>query len=79
MAGALPLRDLETLIGEVLPEEGVSTVSGWVTHRLGGFAKVGDRLKIGAFELEVTEMDGPIAAQLKLTRAEEPAIKTEGS
>src|SRR6185436_12476442 len=37
VAGALPLHDLEELIGEPLQEEGVTTTSGWVTHRLGGF------------------------------------------
>jgi len=37
VAGALRLRELEELGGEPLREEGVTTVSGWVTHRLGGF------------------------------------------
>ncbi|HKI70000.1 MAG TPA: hemolysin family protein, partial [Verrucomicrobiae bacterium] len=40
-AGALPLHELEEIIGESLREEGVATTSGWVTHRLGGFPKVG--------------------------------------
>jgi len=44
VAGALPLHDLEELVGEPLREEGITTVSGWVTHRLGGFPKAGDTL-----------------------------------
>jgi CBS domain containing-hemolysin-like protein len=35
--GALPLHDFADVIGEPIAEEGVTTVSGWVTHRLGGF------------------------------------------
>src|SRR5439155_4555561 len=57
-AGALPLHELEDLIGEPLRAEGVTTISGWVTHRLGGFPKVGDVLSVGAYELRVEEMAG---------------------
>ncbi len=49
-------------------EEGITTVSGWVTHRLGGFPKEGDVLAVGAYELRVEEMDGMRVAKLKLTR-----------
>ena len=41
-AGTLPLHELEKIIGETLQEEGVTTASGWVTQRLGGFPKAGD-------------------------------------
>jgi CBS domain containing-hemolysin-like protein len=78
VAGALPLHELDEVIGEPLQEEGITTVSGWVTHRLGGFPKVGDALTVGAWELRVEEMDGPRVAKLKITKrpAEEtsPAI-----
>ena len=43
VAGALPLHELEELVGEPLQGEGITTVSGWVTRRLGGFPKTGDR------------------------------------
>ncbi len=72
-AGAMPLHELEELVGEPLREEGTTTVSGWVTHRLGGFPKAGDTLGVGRFELRVEEMDGPRVARLKLTRKTEPA------
>jgi len=67
-SGALPLRDLEELCGEPLQEEGITTVSGWVTHRLGGFPKTGDLLSIGQFELRVEETDGRRVGRLKLTK-----------
>jgi CBS domain containing-hemolysin-like protein len=75
VSGALPLHELDEIIGEPLREEGVTTVSGWVTHRLGGFPKVGDALTIGLCELRVEAMDGTRVAKLKITKrpAEEAA------
>jgi CBS domain containing-hemolysin-like protein len=69
-AGALPLHELEELCGESLQEEGLTTVSGWVTHRLGGFPKAGDLLAVGHFDLRVEEMEGRRVGRLKLTRHE---------
>jgi CBS domain containing-hemolysin-like protein len=66
--GALPLHQLEELVSEPLQEEGVTTASGWVTHRLGGFPKAGDTLTVGAFELRVEEVTGMRVARLKVTR-----------
>ena len=51
--GALPLHELGELVGESLREEGITTTSGWVTHRLGGFPKVGDVLTVGVYSLRV--------------------------
>jgi len=70
LAGALPLHELEELTGQPLRQETVNTVSGWVTHRLGGFPKPGDTLPAGAYELRVEAMDGPRVARLKLTKRE---------
>jgi CBS domain containing-hemolysin-like protein len=68
VVGTLPLHELEELVGEPLQEEGITTVSGWVTQRLGGFPKVGDVLAIGGCELRVEEMAGMRVARLKLTK-----------
>ena len=68
VSGALPLHELDEIVGEPLHEEGVTTVSGLVTHRLGGFPKAGDVLTIGSCELRVEEMDGTRVAKLKITR-----------
>jgi CBS domain containing-hemolysin-like protein len=66
--GTLPLHDLSDLVGENLQEEeaDVSTTSGFVTRRLGGFPKEGDLLEIGAYRVRVDAMDGPKVARLTL-------------
>jgi CBS domain containing-hemolysin-like protein len=71
VAGNLPLHELGELIGEPLVEEGITTTSGLVTHRLGGFPKVGDVLTIGRCELRGEKMDGPRVAPLNLMRLSE--------
>lgn len=68
VAGALPLHELEELVGESLRAEGITSTSGWVTHRLGGFPKVGDTLTVGRFDLRVGELDGARVAQLLVTK-----------
>jgi CBS domain containing-hemolysin-like protein len=68
LAGNLPLHELSELIGEPLPADGITTANGWVTQRLGGFAKVGDVIGVGDFELRVEEMDGVRVARLRLLR-----------
>jgi CBS domain containing-hemolysin-like protein len=68
VSGALPLHELDKIVGETLQEEGVTTVSGWVTHRLGGFPKAGDVLMVGLCELRVEAMDGTRVAKLKITK-----------
>jgi CBS domain containing-hemolysin-like protein len=70
-AGTLPLHELEKIIGEVAHDESVTTASGWLTEKLGGFPKTGDSLVIGNFELRVEEMDGPRVARLKITRRDQ--------
>ncbi len=68
VSGALPLHELGEFIGEPLHAEGISTTSGWVTQRLGGFPKAGDTLSIGNCELRVEEMAGTRVARLRITR-----------
>jgi CBS domain containing-hemolysin-like protein len=71
--GTLAVHDLEELVGEPLAEEGVTTASGWVTNRLGGFPKAGDVVPVGAHELRVEEMEGLRVARLTLRRVSETA------
>ena len=66
--GVLPLRELSDLVGESLREEGITTTSGFVTQRLGGFPKPGDRLVIGHGELTVEEVDGLRVTRLRLRK-----------
>lgn len=69
--GALPLHELEELVGEELAEEEITTTSGFVTHRLGGFPKEGDVVELVAFSLQVVELDGMRVARLRLERRAE--------
>ena len=71
-AGTLPLHELAEILGESLPEEGVTTASSWVTQRLGGFPKVGDTVTVGSHELRVEETDGMRVARLKVTKRAGP-------
>jgi len=67
-AGTLPLHQLEELIGEPIQEEGITTASGWLTQRLGGFPKAGDTWTAGAYEFRVEEVDAMRVAKLKITK-----------
>jgi len=71
--GALPLHELEELVREPLQVEGISTTSGWVTHRLGGFPKAGDILSVGAYDLRVEQTDGTRVGRLQLMRRSDGA------
>lgn len=77
--GALPLHELAELIGDNFEEldEEVTTASGFVTHRLGGFPKNGDTLALGNFTLRVDRVDGPRVAQLTLTKLPPDTEPTE--
>ena len=66
--GALPLHELSELVHEPLVEEGITTASGWLTHRLGGFPKEGDAVTAGDCELRVESMDDRRVARLSVTR-----------
>lgn len=66
--GALPLHELEELVGEALAEEGITTTSGFVTHRLGGFPREGDVVQLVNFALHVVAMDGLRVARLQAER-----------
>lgn len=68
VSGALPLHELDKILGEPPQEEGITTVSGWVTHKLGGFPKVGDVVMLGPCELKVEAMDGTRVGKLKVTK-----------
>jgi CBS domain containing-hemolysin-like protein len=75
--GALPLHELAELVGEPLQDEGISTTSGWVTHRLGGFPKPGDVIKLTRFELTVEDTDGMRVSRLRLARMDPPVSPAE--
>ena len=71
-SGALPLHELEELIGTPLLQEGITTLSGWVTQRLGGFPHRGDTVALGSYELKVEALDGMRVARLKISKVPAP-------
>lgn len=72
VAGGLPLHDLAELVGAPLTAEGITTTSGWVTHRLGGFPKVGDVVRVGNCVLRVEALEGTRVARLRVTQEPRP-------
>lgn len=71
--GTLPLHELAELVHQDLKAD-VSTTSGWVTQRLGGFPKPGDTITLGDFELRVETMDAMRVSKLKLTHQPAPEV-----
>ncbi len=76
LEGTLPLFELEELTGETLDTPDVTTVSGWLTSRLGGFPKRGDHVRVGRFELAVEELDGLRVSRLRLRSADNPPTES---
>lgn len=68
VAGTVALHELEKIVGTVEHDDGVATASGWLTQKLGGFPKTGDKIFVGGYEFRVEEMDGPRVARLKITK-----------
>jgi CBS domain containing-hemolysin-like protein len=69
--GDLPLHELEELIDEEFEEEEISTTSGLMTLRLGGFPKVGDEVRVGRHSLKVIDLDGPTVEKVRLEKIPE--------
>ena len=67
--GTLPLFELSELVREPVEGSGAHTVGGWMTERLGGFAKTEDVVTLGAYRLVVTELDGLRVSRVLLERA----------
>ena len=78
-AGTLPLHELEGLAGAPLESDGMTTVSGWITRRLGSFPKPGDLVPVGACELRVEEVAGMRVARLTISKRVDPAARAISS
>ena len=68
LEGSLPLFELSELVKESVDDSEVHTVGGWMTEQLGGFAKMGDSVPLGAHRLTVCELDGLRVARVLLVR-----------
>ncbi len=77
LQGTLPVHDMEGITAVSLAEDGATTVSGWVTQKLGGFPKTGDVVRLGDFELRVEEVDDTRVSRLNLRRVTPRVIAPE--
>lgn len=66
LEGTLPLFEITELIGQPLVADGVTSVGGWLTQRLGGFPKRGDRVSVGDYDFIVEELAGLRVARISL-------------
>ena len=66
--GLLPLHDLSDLVGEVVEGDEVTTTSGWITQKLGGFPRRGDVVRLGTYDLQVEDADGRLVSRLTLKK-----------
>tara|TARA_A100001015_G_C14967947_1_gene703845 strand:+ start:243 stop:1052 length:810 start_codon:yes stop_codon:yes gene_type:complete len=66
-SGMLPTHELEELIGESTFEEGISSIGGLITQRLGSFPAEGDIINLDKYQLRVIETDGPIVEKVKIS------------
>lgn len=66
--GLLPIHDLESLLGEKLTEEDITTASGWITERLGGFPRPGDAVTVGKHEVRVEAVNGRIVERMTVKK-----------
>jgi CBS domain containing-hemolysin-like protein len=76
--GAMPITDFNSEYGESLDDTDYTTIGGYVFGQLGRLPRPGDRVKAGAANLEVVEMEGRRVKSLRLLPAEPNAQrKTE--
>lgn len=79
MDASLPLFELAELTGEAMETETATTVNGWITQKLGRFARRSDRILLGDFEISVEELDGLRAGRVLVQRVRFPSPDGEAS
>ena len=76
LEGSLPLFEIAELAQENFDTTESSTISGWMTEKLGGFPKVGANVRTGRADLRVLELDGLRVAKL-LLKIDPPKSESE--
>jgi CBS domain containing-hemolysin-like protein len=69
--GAARIDELEESLGLQVPEEGFPTLGGRVFEQLQRRPRVGDEVRVGNFQAQVTEVDGMRICRVFLTRLAE--------
>jgi Mg2+/Co2+ transporter CorC len=72
--GALGLYELNDLIGLELESADVSTIGGYVTNLLGHLPKQGEELRIGDFQVTVTQADNRRVRQLHFRKRTDSSV-----
>ncbi len=68
LEGTLGLYELKDLLGVKLESAEVSTVGGYVTHRLGHLPRVGEKIEADGYVITVTQTDGRRVVSLHAKR-----------
>jgi CBS domain containing-hemolysin-like protein len=76
--GTLNLYELNDLTDLELESDEVTTVGGYVTHALGHFPKMGEKLRIEDYEVTTTKVEARRVGQLHFKRLEKPAVGPDG-
>jgi CBS domain containing-hemolysin-like protein len=72
--GALGLYELNDLTGLELESADVSTIGGYVTHLLGHLPKQGEELRIGDYQVTVTQADSRRVRQLHFRKLKDSSV-----
>ena len=77
--GTLNLYELNEMTDLELESDEVTTIGGYVTHQLGHFPKVGEKLRVGPYEVTATKVETRRVAQLHFLRVEKPADEEDAA
>ena len=70
--GGFPVHEFAELVGEHLEEEGIQTISGWITQEVGGFPEKGQVIERDKFTLRVLEINDQKVEKLRLELRKAP-------
>jgi len=73
--GGLGLYELNDLMGLELESADVSTIGGHVTHLLGHLPKQGEEIRIGDFQVTVTQADSRRVRQLHFRKLSDSSVR----
>jgi CBS domain containing-hemolysin-like protein len=77
--GTLNLYELNDLTDLHLESDEVTTVGGYVTHILGHFPKMGEKLRVGDYEVTTTKVEARRVGQLYFKRLEKTKEEAEAA
>ncbi|MBT8148236.1 MAG: hemolysin family protein [Gammaproteobacteria bacterium] len=73
-----PLSEIRDVTGMDIPEKLMTTIAGTALRNFGVVPKVGDRIEIEGFSLEILEMDNLRISRVRLLRRPSESVESEG-